>query len=80
MWHLFLAESILIYLLSVREYEKTNGFDWKQFYIRRFLRIFPCFYFYIVVILALAQQVGAMQLRAKMCGWQTRAPRDRAWF
>jgi peptidoglycan/LPS O-acetylase OafA/YrhL len=50
----FMLSGFLIYSLSVREYEKTQGFDWKQFYIRRFLRIFPCFYFYIVVILALA--------------------------
>ena len=38
----------------MREYQKSGGFDWKQFYIRRVLRIFPCFYFYILVILALA--------------------------
>jgi peptidoglycan/LPS O-acetylase OafA/YrhL len=50
----FLLSGFLIYSLSVREYEKTQGFNWKQFYIRRILRIFPCFYFYIVVVLILA--------------------------
>jgi peptidoglycan/LPS O-acetylase OafA/YrhL len=50
----FLLSGFLIYSLSAREYEKTHGFDWKQFYIRRVLRIFPCFYFYILVVLALA--------------------------
>ena len=50
----FLLSGFLIYSLSVREYRKTQKFDWKQFYIRRTLRIFPCFYFYILVILALA--------------------------
>ena len=50
----FLLSGYLIYSLSVREYQKSGGFEWKQFYIRRALRIFPCFYFYILVILALA--------------------------
>ena len=50
----FLLSGYLIYSLSVREYQKSGGFDWKQFYIRRALRIFPCFYFYILVVLALA--------------------------
>jgi peptidoglycan/LPS O-acetylase OafA/YrhL len=51
----FLLSGYLIYSLSVREYEKSGAFNRKQFYIRRALRIFPCFYFYILVILALAQ-------------------------
>ena len=50
----FLLSGFLIYSLSSREYQKTQEFDWKQFYIRRVLRIFPCFYFYVFVILALA--------------------------
>ena len=47
----FLLSGFLIYSLSVREYRKTQKFDWKQFYIRRALRIFPCFYFYVLVVL-----------------------------
>ncbi|HEY5813713.1 MAG TPA: acyltransferase [Terrimicrobiaceae bacterium] len=50
----FLLSGFLIYSLSVREYHKTNTFNCKQFYIRRTLRIFPCFYFYVLVVLALA--------------------------
>jgi peptidoglycan/LPS O-acetylase OafA/YrhL len=50
----FVLSGYLIYSLSAREYQKSAGFNWKQFYIRRALRIFPCFYFYILVILALA--------------------------
>jgi peptidoglycan/LPS O-acetylase OafA/YrhL len=43
----------LIYELSAREYEKTGGFNWKAFYLRRILRIFPCFYSYLAVVLIL---------------------------
>jgi peptidoglycan/LPS O-acetylase OafA/YrhL len=50
----FLLSGFLIYSLSVREYQKTQEFDWKQFYIRRVLRIFPCFDFCILVVLVLA--------------------------
>lgn len=49
----FILSGFLIYSLSVREIEKTGGFNWRQFYMRRVLRIFPCFYFYIAVVLAL---------------------------
>ena len=49
----FILSGFLIYGLSVREIEKTGAFDWKQFYVRRVLRIFPCFYFYIAVLLLL---------------------------
>jgi peptidoglycan/LPS O-acetylase OafA/YrhL len=50
----FLLSGFLIYSLSVREYQKTQEFDWKQFYIRRVLRIFPCFDLCILVVLVLA--------------------------
>jgi peptidoglycan/LPS O-acetylase OafA/YrhL len=54
----FLLSGFLIYTLSAREYEKTGGFNWKQFYIRRVLRIFPAFYFYIAVVLLLVHFGG----------------------
>ncbi|MBV8216324.1 MAG: acyltransferase [Verrucomicrobia bacterium] len=43
----------LIYELSAREFEKTGAFNWKAFYLRRILRIFPCFYSYLAVVLIL---------------------------
>lgn len=49
----FVLSGFLIYNLSVREFQKTGGFSWKQFYLRRVLRIFPCFYLFIAVILVL---------------------------
>jgi peptidoglycan/LPS O-acetylase OafA/YrhL len=49
----FVLSGYLIYQLSVREADRTGGFNWRQFYLRRVLRIFPCFYFYIAVLLAL---------------------------
>lgn len=49
----FVLSGFLIYNLSVRESKKTGGFDWKHFYVRRVLRIFPCFYLYIAVIVCL---------------------------
>lgn len=49
----FVLSGFLIYNLSVREIAKTGGFNWKQFYLRRVLRIFPCFYFYIGTLLLL---------------------------
>jgi peptidoglycan/LPS O-acetylase OafA/YrhL len=49
----FILSGFLIYSLSVREVEKSGAFNWRQFYMRRILRIFPCFYFYILVLLLL---------------------------
>ncbi len=49
----FVLSGFLIYRLSVRELEQTGSFDWRQFYLRRVLRIFPCFYFYLLVVLLL---------------------------
>lgn len=49
----FVLSGFLIYSLSAREVDKTGQFSSKQFYIRRILRIFPCFYFFIGVIVCL---------------------------
>jgi len=49
----FVLSGYLIYELSAREFEKTGAFNWKAFYLRRILRIFPCFYAYLAVILIL---------------------------
>ena len=50
----FVLSGYLIYELSAREFEKTGAFNWKAFYLRRILRIFPCFYSYLAVVLILA--------------------------
>ena len=50
----FVLSGYLIYELSAREFEKTGVFNWKAFYLRRILRIFPCFYAYLIVVLILA--------------------------
>jgi peptidoglycan/LPS O-acetylase OafA/YrhL len=49
----FVLSGFLIYNLSVREIQKYGGLNWKNFYIRRALRIFPCLYFFLLVILLL---------------------------
>lgn len=61
----FILSGFLIYSLSIREIEKTGAFNWKQFYMRRVLRIFPCFYFYIAVVLLL-MAVGVVALSWQM--------------
>jgi peptidoglycan/LPS O-acetylase OafA/YrhL len=61
----FVLSGYLIFNLSAREYEKTGGFNWKQFFFRRVLRIFPCFYFFIAVILLL-KCFGALNLTVPM--------------
>jgi peptidoglycan/LPS O-acetylase OafA/YrhL len=49
----FVLSGYLIYHLSAKETNTFGTFNWKQFYIRRALRIFPCLYFYILVLLML---------------------------
>ncbi|MBV9998732.1 MAG: acyltransferase [Verrucomicrobia bacterium] len=63
----FALSGYLIFQLSVRERETTGEFDWKQFYVRRVLRIFPCFYFYLAVIGVLIS-FGALTLTGPMIG------------
>jgi peptidoglycan/LPS O-acetylase OafA/YrhL len=49
----FVLSGFLIFSLSAREFQKTGAFNWKLFYLRRVLRIFPCFYFFVAVLLLL---------------------------
>ncbi len=46
----FVLSGFLIYNLTYKEICKSGKFDWKAFYLRRVLRIFPCFYFYLIVV------------------------------
>jgi peptidoglycan/LPS O-acetylase OafA/YrhL len=50
----FALSGFLIYNLSQREIAKTGGFSMLQFYKRRTLRIFPCFYTFLIVAGVLA--------------------------
>ncbi len=49
----FVLSGYLIYNLTFRELRVTGTFDWRHFYVRRVLRIFPCFYFYFLIITGL---------------------------
>lgn len=46
----FALSGFLIYSLSRRELEETGKFSWRQFYVRRMYRIFPAFYFFLIVV------------------------------
>jgi len=61
----FVLSGFLIHQLSVREVQTTGRFDWKQFYIRRALRIFPCFYLFLIVICLLVN-LGMLRLTGPM--------------
>ncbi len=57
----FVISGFLITLLLLQEKNKTGSINLKQFYIRRTLRLFPAFYFYILCI-ALAEFFGLITL------------------
>ncbi|MBS0661212.1 MAG: acyltransferase [Verrucomicrobia bacterium] len=57
----FLLSGYLIYSLSVREVLATGRFDWRAFYLRRVLRIFPCFYVFILTVVVL-RSLGLVDL------------------
>jgi peptidoglycan/LPS O-acetylase OafA/YrhL len=49
----FVISGFLITTLLIKEKIKTNTVNLKKFYIRRFLRIFPVFYIYLLVVFIL---------------------------
>ncbi|HMC86217.1 MAG TPA: acyltransferase family protein, partial [Chitinophagaceae bacterium] len=49
----FVISGFLITTLLIKEKIKTNTINLKKFYIRRFLRIFPVFYLFLIVIIVL---------------------------
>lgn len=49
----FTLSGFLISSILFREYEKSNTIRLKRFYIRRFYRIFPPFYLYLLILLTL---------------------------
>lgn len=50
----FVISGYLITMLLLREESKFGRISLRLFYCRRFLRIFPAFYFYLVVLIGLA--------------------------
>lgn len=49
----FLLSGFLITFLLIIENNKNGFINIKDFFVRRILRIFPCFYFYLLVVLLL---------------------------
>lgn len=54
----FVISGFLITWLLLKEKEKTGKINLKKFYIRRLLRIFPVFYFYILVVAITGKILG----------------------
>jgi peptidoglycan/LPS O-acetylase OafA/YrhL len=50
----FVISGFLITSLLLNEFRQTGTVSIRKFYIRRFFRIFPAFYFYLAVLLVLA--------------------------
>lgn len=50
----FIISGFLITTILLAELEKTSAINLKKFYFRRILRIFPAYYFYILVVLIFA--------------------------
>src|SRR5205807_642444 len=50
----FIISGFIITKHALREYAETGGFSIRDFYIRRFFRIVPPFYLYLVTIVVLA--------------------------
>jgi len=57
----FVISGFLITAILVGEFEKTESINLKKFYFRRTLRIFPAYYFYILVIF-LTKILGIYQI------------------
>ncbi len=57
----FVISGFLITGLLVREIERSSTVDLSKFYFRRTLRIFPPYYFYLIVVL-IATLVGAVSV------------------
>ena len=54
----FFLSGYLITTLLRREYERSNGIDFKKFYMRRVLRIWPPFYIVLVLAIGVAWLSG----------------------
>lgn len=79
----FVLSGFLITTVLMREQDRTGAISLKNFYIRRFLRIFPVAYFYIGVV-ALLSFAGIIGLRphdlAFAFSYLMDFHHDRAWY
>jgi peptidoglycan/LPS O-acetylase OafA/YrhL len=79
----FVLSGFLITTVLMREQDRTGTISLKNFYIRRFLRIFPVAYLYIAVI-ALLSFLGVIGLRphdlAFAVSYLMDFHHDRAWY
>jgi peptidoglycan/LPS O-acetylase OafA/YrhL len=51
----FLLSGFLITRILQSELQKTGSINFRKFFIRRLLRIFPCFYFFILTLFLLSE-------------------------
>src|SRR5574343_584613 len=49
----FVISGFLITTLLIQEYERLGRVDLLRFYARRFLRIFPAYYFFLLIVFIL---------------------------
>jgi peptidoglycan/LPS O-acetylase OafA/YrhL len=79
----FVISGFLITTLLIKEFEKTGGISLKGFYIRRVFRIFPAFYTYFFIIVALSW-MGYLTLKpgdaVHAATFTMNYHHDRAWY
>lgn len=59
----FVLSGFLITFLLLKEYHQTNTIKVKDFYVRRILRIWPLYYFYIILTTILASSIIDFDVR-----------------
>jgi peptidoglycan/LPS O-acetylase OafA/YrhL len=68
----FILSAFLLTLLGINEYQKNKNFSFKNYFIRRALRIWPLYYllmFFSFVILPLVQQYTGQQITLPPAPW-----------
>lgn len=65
----FVLSSYLITELLLREHERTGKIDVPAFYARRALRIWPLYYFFLILVLFLEPRLGMPGIAASDAPW-----------
>jgi peptidoglycan/LPS O-acetylase OafA/YrhL len=68
----FVLSAFLLTLLGLNEFEKTGSFSFKNYFLRRALRIWPLYYlimFFAFVVLRIAQNYAGIQLSIPPAPW-----------
>ncbi len=68
----FILSAFLLTLLGINEYKKNGNFSFKNYFIRRALRIWPLYYvimFFAFVVLKLFQKYTGQQITLPPAGW-----------